>query len=427
MTTFARRALAATGLLLAGAAAVSMPRFLGAPSRPAAANTARPPVTMVKVSDGRAESEPADIKVEVLKAGVLPVAVALAKPNPIKAAQKGNRDDPDILVLSGEKSQPGAGDGPLTYQWRQVSGLDLKLRPSDLAKNTVGLRIFRPGTYRFSLVVSDGQNQSAPAQVDVEVLEGTKATDAGAAPKPDAATPAPVEDPRNAAIRAKLQRKVTFEFVDTPLDEGLNFIRSLANVTMIVDPKVLAGGAPTINLRVTDMSLDLALEWILKLADLEYGIEDGVLVIAKPNMAKPKPAAAPAPAAGPEEPWVQDTRKRLTRRVSFEFVDTPLEETLQFLNSLTKVNIILDPKAAAEGVNKTPITLRVQDLEMGTALKWLLRLAGLRYEFRNQAVFITRDDKPAGQGLELAPMPAPRPRKQRPPPRVDPQEPPQEF
>ncbi|MCY3023412.1 MAG: hypothetical protein NTW87_30905 [Planctomycetota bacterium] len=91
-----------------------------------------------------------------------------------------------------------------------------------------------------------------------------------------------------------------------------------------------------------------------------------------------------------EEPWKQDIRKKLARHVSFEFVDTPLEEAINFLNSLTKVNIILDPKVAAEGANKTPITLRVQDMEMELALKWILKLAELEYDLRNQAVFITK-------------------------------------
>lgn len=101
-----------------------------------------------------------------------------------------------------------------------------------------------------------------------------------------------------------------------------------------------------------------------------------------------------------EEPWKQEIRKKLARRVSFEFVDTPLSEALQFLNSLTKVNIILDPKVAAEGADKTPITLRVQDMEMETALKWILRLAELEYDLRNQAVFITKKANLAG-GAEL--------------------------
>jgi len=146
-------------------------------------------VFQVKVSDGKADSAPAEVKVEVLKAGSLPVAVAVAKPNPVKAAQKGNKDDPNILELNGEKSRPGVGGTALTYQWKQVSGEDLKLRPSDLAKGRVGLRVFRPGTYRFTLVVSDGQNRSAPAYLDVEVIEGAKGPETGAPGKTEPAAP----------------------------------------------------------------------------------------------------------------------------------------------------------------------------------------------------------------------------------------------
>ena len=82
-------------------------------------------------------------------------------------------------------------------------------------------------------------------------------------------------------INKKLQRKVTFEFVDTPLEEAINFLRGLAGVTMIVDPRVLANNPPPINLRVTDMSLNLALDWILRLAELEYALKDNAIFVSK--------------------------------------------------------------------------------------------------------------------------------------------------
>lgn len=90
-----------------------------------------------------------------------------------------------------------------------------------------------------------------------------------------------VEEQWKQDIKKRLQRKVTFEFVDTPLDEAISFLRSLTNVTMIVDPKVIQAGAPPISLRVTDMSLDLALEWLLKLADLDYALKDNAIFISK--------------------------------------------------------------------------------------------------------------------------------------------------
>ena len=94
--------------------------------------------------------------------------------------------------------------------------------------------------------------------------------------------------------------------------------------------------------------------------------------------------------ARPEETWKQDIRRKLQRRVTFEFVDQSLEDAINFLNSLTKVNIIIDPRIAANGGNKQPITLRVSDMELELALKWILKLADLDYDLRNQAVFITQ-------------------------------------
>lgn len=92
----------------------------------------------------------------------------------------------------------------------------------------------------------------------------------------------------------------------------------------------------------------------------------------------------------PEEPWKDDIRKKMKRLVSFEFVDTPLKDALAFLDSLTRVNIIMDAKAVADGADKTPINLRVQDMELELALKWILKLAELEYDLKNQAVFITK-------------------------------------
>jgi Flp pilus assembly secretin CpaC/tetratricopeptide (TPR) repeat protein len=90
-----------------------------------------------------------------------------------------------------------------------------------------------------------------------------------------------------------------------------------------------------------------------------------------------------------EEPWKADIRRRMSRRVTFEFVDTELKDAIAFLNTMTKVTIILDPRVASKGADKTLITLRVADMELEVALRWILRLADLEYDLRNQAVFIT--------------------------------------
>lgn len=88
------------------------------------------------------------------------------------------------------------------------------------------------------------------------------------------------------SIKKKLQRKVTFEFVDTPLADAIEFLRQLTNVTIVIDPKVMEKKPAPINLRVTDMQMDAALQWILKLAELDYMVADGAIYINTPEAIK---------------------------------------------------------------------------------------------------------------------------------------------
>lgn len=144
----------------------------------------------LKVASGKVESQPVKVEVEVLKAGSLPKAVAVAAPLngqlPIRVAQKNNPNDNNILVLNGDQSTVGSiakeaalklgKKADLTYKWCQEDGEDLGLKnAADLNKAHVGLRIFVPGIYHFSLTVNDGQNTSPKAKVEVRVVEDTGA------------------------------------------------------------------------------------------------------------------------------------------------------------------------------------------------------------------------------------------------------------
>ncbi len=87
--------------------------------------------------------------------------------------------------------------------------------------------------------------------------------------------------------------------------------------------------------------------------------------------------------------WEEEVRKKLSRKVSFEFVDTPLVEGVSFIRSLTNVNVVLDPKIVAKGLDQKTVTLRVTDMDMKTALDWICRSVGLCCQLRDQAIFIT--------------------------------------
>jgi len=88
------------------------------------------------------------------------------------------------------------------------------------------------------------------------------------------------------AIRKMLDRKVTFEFKETPLAEAIAFLQTLTKTTIILDPAAAEEGAAPdtmINLRVNEMPLDLALKWILRLADLDYTLKDEAVFVSTPK------------------------------------------------------------------------------------------------------------------------------------------------
>jgi len=90
-------------------------------------------------------------------------------------------------------------------------------------------------------------------------------------------------------------------------------------------------------------------------------------------------------------PWKKQVFTQLEKRVSFDFLDTPLADVVAFLQNLTGVNMVLDP-AAIQG-DDVPVTLKVNDMRLGAALDWILRLANLQYTLRDEAVFVSSGDR----------------------------------
>ena len=89
--------------------------------------------------------------------------------------------------------------------------------------------------------------------------------------------------------------------------------------------------------------------------------------------------------------WQQDVLVLLERRVSFDFLDTPLADVVAFLQNLTGVNMVVDP-GAVEG-DDIPVTLKVSDMKLGASLDWILRLVNLQYAFQDEAIFISTKER----------------------------------
>ncbi len=97
-------------------------------------------------------------------------AVPKVIPKVAKAAVRGpNNPVGNIIILDGTKSEPANKN--LTYEWSQISGENLRLRPDAMKHDRVGLRIYKAGKYKFQLVVSDGGSTSEPVEVELEVVD----------------------------------------------------------------------------------------------------------------------------------------------------------------------------------------------------------------------------------------------------------------
>ncbi|MBI2190986.1 MAG: hypothetical protein HYU36_03240 [Planctomycetes bacterium] len=101
----------------------------------------------------------------------------------------------------------------------------------------------------------------------------------------------------------------------------------------------------------------------------------------------------PTSVAPPEEvsEWKKGILQQMEKRVSFDFVDTPLQDVMAFLQNLTGVNIVLDPQATGGG--DASVTLRVNDMRLSAAMEWILRLVNLKYVLRDEAIYISTSDR----------------------------------
>jgi len=92
-----------------------------------------------------------------------------------------------------------------------------------------------------------------------------------------------------ARIKEAMGKKISFDFVETPLQDVIAFISSLTDVTIVLDAEAIRDEAPTVTLRVNDMRLEAALNWVLKLVNLKYTLKDEAVFVSKPERIHDKP------------------------------------------------------------------------------------------------------------------------------------------
>lgn len=77
---------------------------------------------------------------------------------------------------------------------------------------------------------------------------------------------------------------------------------------------------------------------------------------------------------------------RLNQRITLDFRDAPLADVVDFLRSVSHLNIVVAP---AVTLSAPSITLKASDMSLGNALHWLTKLSNTHMGFINGALFIS--------------------------------------
>ena len=106
------------------------------------------------------------------------------------------------------------------------------------------------------------------------------------------------------------------------------------------------------------------------------------------------PAAENAPEAGKPKPEAKEEairtiKEALRKRISFDFVETPIGDVIAFIQTLINVNVVVDPDID----RKTAVTLKVNNMTVGNALQWILKLVGAQMEIKDNALYISAGAK----------------------------------
>ena len=132
---------------------------------------------------------------------------------------------------------------------------------------------------------------------------------------------------------------------------------------------VRSGGGGTVTLRAKDMQFGVALKWVVELSNMHLAIKDGAISIAKAPIADAEtagPADAPSPTPG-NEPWRAAIAQALTQEVTLDFQDNDLVETVNFLQKISGINIVIDPAVVAAA--PPPVTLKVKAMKLENVLE----------------------------------------------------------
>jgi hypothetical protein len=201
-------------------------------------------------------------------------------------------------------------------------------------------------------------------------------------------------------LRAALDRPHEIEIANRPLPEAVRLLSEQTGLTFVLDPSVLAEieqkaalaipsalpanfvgppaprafapgvSPPALELYAADAPLRSALRKALEPLALSAVVVGDRVVIARPAVA---------------------LEKQLGQPVSVDLDKREFGDVLRDLRRQTGANVVLDPKAAKEA--RTPLTLRLEETPLESAVAVLADAAGLRSVRLGNVLYVTSDSR----------------------------------
>jgi len=91
----------------------------------------------------------------------------------------------------------------------------------------------------------------------------------------------------------------------------------------------------------------------------------------------------------PEPPEVARALDALTKKINFEFDDTPVTQALEYLNTIGNVKAANPPRPN----ESSHVTMKASSMSAGNALRWLARLSGERIILRDGQLGLAKGER----------------------------------
>ncbi len=213
----------------------------------------------------------------------------------------------------------------------------------------------------------------------------------------------------NEAVENRLRRPISIHLDDMPLRTVLKDLRAFHGIRIRLDRKAIEEEGidleQPVSVFLEDVSLRSALHLMLHPRNLTFVVkDDAVWIIPRTRTKKAEAVKQTGASSGPckkESPSQREREilKQLKTPVTVNFADASLKTVIEDLRAWKGMNIFVDEAALAEhGISlDRPVTMRLNDVSLESALKLLLRPLHLTHVIKDEVLVITTEDLARGE------------------------------